>query len=721
MSILAELRRRHVFRVAGLYLVVAWLLLQASNILESSLRLPSWFDGLVTALVLLGFPLALVFAWAFEVTPEGVKLTAPEEGEGPAARPFDVAVLLGLVVVTGLIFVDRFSGPAAATAEKDAPEATLSSSPKKASSIAVLPFVDLSPEGDQEYFSDGLSEEILNVLARETALRVAGRTSSFAFKGKNIDLREVAKALNVTHVLEGSVRKSGSRIRVTVQLIEADGGFHAFSENYDRELREVFAVQDDIAQRVARAMNIRLSSSSQPKAISVEAYELFLEARDGVHSRQKVQLDRAEVLIDRVLSLAPNYAPAHALKALVTILLTNSFGTYGTRPPEEGFAKARTEIQRALELDPNLADAHAVLGLLRSTTPEEDGDPIEALDRALALNPNDSNARHWRVNAGPKSLESFAQVRETVDRDPGFAPAVNELFSHLVRRREYVEAEALLSRYENIPGSGAMVETYRAYMAFERGQLAEAHRLVQASIAKQPNMRANHRLAGEIFLFLGEFERAETAGDPSLRIQARLARGDVAGALEALEALQDNPLYLSAMISAYLAAGQPADVVASFERFYGPITDLQSTSRLDHNEYALPSMVYAYRQLGREAEAATALALAQALVQRMLRLGYGDSSPGRIVRAEVAAAAGDREASLGILQSFLDKRMATANTGPSFLNALLSKPELRKLIQELWSNVDRERAELGWKPFVRPDLERLLSLPRATKERPSPP
>ena len=261
VGLLQEFKRRNVFRVAGLYLVVAWLLMQIATILESSLKLPDWFDGLVTALILLGFPIALILAWAFEMTPDGVRRTpalTPDESAPPTSR-LDVLMLLVLVLVGGFIAVDRFGKSERTSVPQQAPStaAVEPTAPAKASletSVAVLPFVDLSPNRDQEYFSDGLSEELLNVLTRVSNLKVAGRTSSFAFKGKNIDLREIAKSLNVTHVLEGSVRRADEKIRVTAQLIQASDGFHVFSETYDRQLQDIFTLQDEIAKRIANAL-----------------------------------------------------------------------------------------------------------------------------------------------------------------------------------------------------------------------------------------------------------------------------------------------------------------------------------------------------------------------------------------------------------------------------------------------------------------------------------
>lgn len=703
LSFLGELRRRHVFRVAGLYLFVAWLSLQAANILESSLGLPPWFDGLVVALILLGFPLALVIAWAFEVTPEGIKPTAPTEGSPPRARAVDIAVLVGLLAVTGFIFVDRLIGLPASVSRGGTPSAD-----GAPSSIAVLPFVDLSPEGDQGYFADGLSEEILNVLSNETQLKVAGRTSSFAFKGKNIDLREVAKTLNVNHILEGSVRKSGARIRVTAQLIRADTGYHVFSENYDRDLEQVFVVQDDIAHRVARAMDLRLSEQSRPKDLPVEAYEMFLEARDLVQSRNKESLDRAELLIDRVLVMAPEYADAHALQALIEILLANTFGTYGKRDPKVAFPKARARIDQALALDPKLADAHAVLGLLLQLTPEPDGDALASLNRALELNPNHTNARLWRINALPKTAAIYDEFRALLVRDPGFKPAFSGLFGHLLRRGDLGEASALVDRFEAVPGSEEVAKNYRAFQAFMVGDLAEAYKLYDHT--RKGSVGYVKDLKPAILLALGEFDEASQAGGLSIQIQVALAQLNDKKALELAKKAEKNPIHLKSVLLAYYLDDDCQGVIERFEKFYGSINKIAAMGSLEI-EGLFPTLAYCYRELGKKEEEARALQLADQVVEALHSLGYADSSTMRIFLAETAVLHGDNDKAMAVLQGFIDDKSASAIVGPTIMDKYLPPDRVRPVILSLWDNTDRQRAKLGWKPFERPPLEKVLGTP----------
>jgi TolB-like protein len=315
-KLFAELSRRHVFRVSGVYAVVAWLLVQVVIAIKAPLGLPVWTDTMVIVLFAIGFPIALILAWAFEITPEGVKLTANvPEGEDLApksGRKLDYAILGGVALIAVLFVAQRLMppvvrpSPATGTARdaidaarsqgalsgsvaEEAPSAAKASDvpkPIPAASIAVLPFTDLSADKDQEYFSDGVAEEILNVLARIDGLKVASRTSSFQFRGQSVGAPAIAKELGVRHLLEGSVRKAGATIRITAQLIDAQTDAHLWSDDFDRPLttENIFAIQDDIAKAIVGALHEKLhidlgggaGSSSHHRR---HAYALFLKGR----------------------------------------------------------------------------------------------------------------------------------------------------------------------------------------------------------------------------------------------------------------------------------------------------------------------------------------------------------------------------------------------------------------------------------------------------------
>ena len=281
-NLFSELKRRNVVRVAVAYLVIGWVLAQIAELVLPTFGAPEWVLKTLIFLFILGLPVALFFSWAYELTAQGVKKTAEVDDDDSithsTGRKLDFVIIGALVLALGYFAWDKFGGEPAETGESEGLR-----------SIAVLPFVNMSADPEQEYFSDGISEELLNVLAKVPGLRVAARTSSFQFKGENRDVAEIARQLRVAHVIEGSVRKSGTRLRITAQLIDAEEGFHIWSETYDRELDDIFAIQDEIAHAIVEALVERLGLTAPvvPKvqaAASTEAYEAYLL---GIHEMEK--------------------------------------------------------------------------------------------------------------------------------------------------------------------------------------------------------------------------------------------------------------------------------------------------------------------------------------------------------------------------------------------------------------------------------------------------
>ena len=322
MSIFSELKRRNVFKVAAAYIIVSWLIMQAGDTLAPALHLPEWVNSLLAFFLILGFPLALFFAWAFEMTPEGIKkekdVDRSQSMTNVTGQKLNNVIIGILVLALGYFALDKFVlQPKLAIESSTEIEATVIEKDSMTQSIAVLPFVDMSANNDNEYFSDGLTEELLNILANIKELRVAGRTSSFAFKGKDEDLRSIGEKLNVVTILEGSVRKDDkrNRVRITAQLVDVADGYHLWSETYDRDLDDIFAIQGEIAHKVAQALRITLLGEDETRLVQVEtteisAYDLYLKALKNVNEGGFVSLDQAVTQFQGALTLDPTYTPA---------------------------------------------------------------------------------------------------------------------------------------------------------------------------------------------------------------------------------------------------------------------------------------------------------------------------------------------------------------------------------------------------------------------------
>ncbi len=394
-SLFSELKRRNIFRVAGVYAVVGWILMQVTAVMTPALNLPDWVDSFFAVALLIGFPIALLLAWAFEMTPEGVKRTEHvADGESvtdKTGRKLDFAIIGGLVLVGALIVGSRFlpqktSAPEV-TVQTETLEAGKAGEKDERPSIAVLAFADLSEGGDQEYFSDGMAEEILNALVKVPGLRVAGRTSSFSFKGKNEDLTTIGQTLHVAHILEGSVRKQGEKVRITAQLIKADDGFHIWSETYDGTLDDIFDLQEKIARAIAGELQVLLNVGEDTRLADTrtdnkQAYDLYLQGR--ALSRQGFSEDglaKAVTLLEGAVALDPQFADAWAALAF-THYTTPEFTTVKDLG---GFnAKAQIYAGKALEINPSHTGGQLVLlSLLRRN--KEFAKARAGLDRLTSL------------------------------------------------------------------------------------------------------------------------------------------------------------------------------------------------------------------------------------------------------------------------------------------------------------------------------------------------
>ena len=429
---MSELRRRWVFRVAAVYATVGFVLVQAADYLFRALLFPPWAHRLVVVLVALGFPLALILAWAFEVTPEGVYRTrraggatgpgaeGEESGEGGdvarpgrSAVPFWAGAALLAAAAAGVFVVGDFGGEPAGEAAGAGGAGT--------SSIAVLPFADLSPTGDQQFFSDGMSEEILDALSRIEGLLVAARTSSFRFRGGETDARAIGDSLGVAAVLNGSVARDGQAVRVRARLVSASDGYQLWTETYTRRLDDVFAIQEEIARSVVRALEVRLASSDDSSLAArptedLEAYDLYLRGRYQWNRRTVDGIRRGMERFREALDLDPGLARAWAGLADSHVLLSS----FGVMDPEEGYERAREAAERALEIR-ELAEAHASLGAVSADYDWRLAEAEEHYRRAIELDPNYPTARYWYAeilaDVG-RTEEAVSMARRAQELDP---------------------------------------------------------------------------------------------------------------------------------------------------------------------------------------------------------------------------------------------------------------------------------------------------------------
>ncbi len=483
----AELKRRNVYKVAVAYVVVAWLLLQAASIFLPAFDAPPWVMKIFIIVIILGFPVALIFSWAFEITPEGIKLESEIEPSRSIARRTGrkiVAVTIALAVVAAGLFVyqtvrsvgtDRRAVRSADTEEDGRRSAAPLPIPNK--SIAVLPFDNLSRDPDNAYFCEGVQDEILTRLARVADLKVISRTSTQHFKSTPDNLPQIAKQLGVAHILEGSVQKANDQVRVNVQLINAQSDAHLWADTYDRKLTDIFAVETEIAKTIAETLQARLTGSEKSSigkapTANPEAYELYLKGRFFWNKRNGDDLRKAIDYFNQAIARDPGYALAYVGLADSYLLLPN----YAAVSPVDSFPPARSAIKKALELDDSLAEAHASAGLLASVELKLQAS-IDELKRATDLKPNYATAHHWLALAW-MTLGQFdpaiAEAKRAVELDP-LSLIINADFSWLyLCTRRYDEAEAQARKTLEIDPNFFLAHYYLGEILQFKGHLTDA-------------------------------------------------------------------------------------------------------------------------------------------------------------------------------------------------------------------------------------------------------
>ena len=505
---LGELNRRKVLRTVGAYAVAVFVLLQLMDAAVEPLLLPDWLPTIVVLVAILGFPLVFMLAWVFDVGPDGIRRTQPagllSGGQSAVLFSFMLIAMGGLAYGFYGYYANKFDAQPELLSEDSrtfaAPE----------NSIAVLPFADLSEQGDQAYLGDGVSEEILNLLAQVDGLNVAARTSSFAFRDRAEDIREIGRLLNVRTVLEGSVRTSGDRIRLTAQLINVEDGFHIWSKYYDSEMTDIFVIQDEVASNIATALvdsfeGLDIKSESQTDSLA--AAQAYRTGRLHWWRRTPEELQKAIALFANALEYDARFAPAYAALADTWLLLSQ----YGNITTVKATAKAQAMIEKALAIDPESAEAFAALGLARWQIGQMDA-AESALRHSADLNEDYIPAQLWLAGVlgqqGRYPEESLVLERAMV-RDP-----LNELLlvnytGNLSVRGDWQRGRDMMAELLALRPDSTILLRFMAKLEMYNGNLVEGWKLANRAYQLQPDNPEDIASLARTWVLLGEVDEAE--------------------------------------------------------------------------------------------------------------------------------------------------------------------------------------------------------------------
>ncbi len=460
----AELKRRNVIKSALAYLVVAWLIVQVLSIILPTFQAPPYVFKTALIFLLIGFPLWISFSWIYEFTPGGIKKTVDIEPEtsmmSKTGSRINKVIISALSLVVIILVIDRFSNKPVQVFEYGE------------KGIAVLAFADMSPESDQEYFSDGISEELLNILVRIPKLKVISRTSSFSYKDKNKTSTEIGTELNVSHILEGSIRKSGNTVRITAQLINTSDGSHEWSKTYDRNLDSIFKIQNEIAEEVSSQLELSLMGKlKRLNPPNTEAYNLYLQARHLIHQNTKESYILAEEIIKKSIAIDSSYSNSWDL--LASIYDTGSYN-FSIGENQESILKGIKAVEKALELDSNSADAFATLASLQNKTWNFD-DSKKNLNKALELEPNNA------VLVGTAALMTYGDIEKSI-----------ELLKTAIKLDPLV-----YTNYFNL-----------GFACYRMNRLDEAMEAFNTFSLYYPNTQILHYMKGKVLLAQGNIEEA---------------------------------------------------------------------------------------------------------------------------------------------------------------------------------------------------------------------
>ena len=706
MSFFGELSRRNVIRVGIAYAVASWVLLQIVDVISPIFELPVWAPKLIFLILAIGLVPALIFAWAFELTPEGIKKESEVDRSGSitphTGRKLNMIIIGSLVVAVVLLLVDRqFSDPA------NEPQETAAAISDTEKSIAVLPFVNMSSDTEQEFFSDGINEEILNSLESEKSLKVAGRTSSFAFKGQNDDLRRIGDALGVAHILEGSVRKVGAQVRITAQLIQVDDGFHLWSETYDRELTDVFAIQDEIANEILKQLRSQLLDDEEHVVVEAKrtnpvVYDLYLRAKQRIYTRNSAEITKAISELDKAIQLDPEYAPALAQRGVATMLMSEQ--DYGDIPRDEANRRGKRYVDRALSLDENLAEGLAALGLYYFNEPGGAELAIEPLTRALSINPNLIDASNWLFGAlqGVGDFKGSLEVLvDVVKRDPLYRPAFANAIMQFNAYGMPEEAEALLQRIEAFDASNPDLYSARAVNFIFSGRSGEGLQQMELNREMDEMSGVEQFILSAGLMNTMQFERALEEGSNFVKpiVLYELGRTDEAIALAHTQASSGYPGNLFYLLN---RSNRSEEVTDYLEERWPTLSEFARENRGDEYGYTIMTDVaLAYSRTGNQDRFDEAMHFIEQHTARLDEHGI-DNIFLSVNRAMDHALVEDFDAAIAYLQDAAGRGWTSqgvlGEVQPA-LAVLADDPRYQEIEVALLANMNRNREIVGLPPL----------------------
>lgn len=701
-SVWGELRRRNVIKVAIAYVIVGWLLLQVSETLVPVLRLPEWFHSGIAFLIILGFPIALIFAWAFELTPEGIKKEKDVDRSQSithiTGRNLDFIIIGVMAIAIAYFLADKFVWIG------EEPTTTVAVSEERPS-IAVLPFANRSANEDDAFFVDGIHDDLLSHISRISSIKVISRTSVLQYRDTTKTILQIAEELGVATVLEGGVQRAGEQVRINVQLIDARTDEHLWSEIYDRQLSatNIFTVQSEIATAIAEALQAVLSPEEQDRLTTVPtqnlaALEAYFYGKQHMAQRRTGALAEAVDYFQQAIELDPDFA-------LAWVGLADSYllqFIYSGLPKDEMLPKMGVAIDKALELDNQLGEGYATLGAFQRQK-RDPGAAEVAFERALELNPNYATAHHWYgtflVSSG-RVEEALARFRKAQEVDPRSAIIKLGVGNALMQLGRFDEALAQYMKvFELDPAFAGAYENRGNFYWGALGQLDEAVALFRQGIALDPGDTQTSALLSLIYLDLGDDREAEFWAKRSLQLgpesfwpnlameYLHVHRGESAEALHyARKVLTIDPasrFTLANLVNYALQAGRYAEVRARYEKNYPALLNEDEPTIDRINFIPAIDLALVLSKTGEQKRADLLLDRSLTFIETIPRLGFGyDVSDVRIYALQ-----GKTEKALAALRQAIDQGWRTvwwyyAEHDPN-LDSIRNEPEFQAMVNEI--------------------------------------